>query len=58
LGQLFESYRERTKEVEVVYSKDELNNIFLEGKKIDIAPVHRYQNTEASEGVIPTFIYR
>lgn len=53
-----EVFRARTQEREELYSKDELNKLFLDGMKMNVLPVHRLKNKETKLEFIPSFVSR
>lgn len=58
LVNVFEIFRAKKGERELLYSQEELNELFLNGMKIDTTPINRYRNKEAKVEMIPNFVAR
>lgn len=54
----FEIFRAKVGEKQVAYTPKELNELFLEGLKLDIRQIHRLFNKETSVSRVPHFIPR
>ncbi len=54
----FEIFRVKEGEKRVAYTTKELNDLFLEGMKLDIRQLYRIQNKETNVSKIPHFILR